>query len=150
MASGAASVPSEVLVEDLTPCASRLQDEELAVLGADIQLAVGQHRRGLLDRAQIFVHSCLPVVGIEGGEDRAVVDLVERSPSTTGDENPPWNPCVEPLHLLLADVAPERGGVDGGDQAHLAGVEVLLAVRHDTRSCPCSTAPVLIPRLLSS
>ena len=37
------------------PGLARLEDEDLAVLGADVELAVGQHRRPLLDRPEVAI-----------------------------------------------------------------------------------------------
>src|SRR5258708_34743062 len=54
-----------LLTENLASCSARLKNVELSALRADVQLAIGEHWRGLLNRAEWFLAECLAVVEIE-------------------------------------------------------------------------------------
>src|SRR6185503_20569637 len=63
--------------EDLRPAAGRLDDEELAALGPDIELAVGEDERRLLNRPERLRPQDLAGLGVVGLQARAVLDLIE-------------------------------------------------------------------------
>jgi hypothetical protein len=66
-----------VFVEHLDPLDGRPQNEELAVLRSDIQLAVAEHERGFLDRAEVSRPQLLAGIQIETRNHAAVVHLVD-------------------------------------------------------------------------
>ncbi len=69
---------SSTALRIFAPSARGPDDEELAAVGADVDLAVGQHRRRFLQRCRAACdQSALPVLDVEGVQRRAAVDLVE-------------------------------------------------------------------------
>jgi len=69
-----------ILVENLATCGRRLKNKELSILGADIKLSIGQHRRSLLDRSKILQPKLLAGIYIERRNVGAIVDLIEPIP----------------------------------------------------------------------
>src|SRR5689334_24318473 len=66
-----------ILIENLASSCRRLEDVELPILSANGQLAVGQHRRSFLDRAEVLYPELLASVHVERGKVCAVVDLIQ-------------------------------------------------------------------------
>src|SRR5262249_61160881 len=54
-----------------------LENEEFSVLGANVELAVGEHRRRALQRAEGLLPELLAGVDVKREQVRAVVDQVE-------------------------------------------------------------------------
>jgi hypothetical protein len=117
-----------VLVEDLDAGSAGLEDVQLAVLGADIQLSVSERRRGLLDRPERLLPELLARGEIESADHGPVVDLVEALAVDDGGRVAALEAVGPPLRLLALELA-LQAGVERGDLAHVAPVEVLLAVR---------------------
>ena len=106
----------------------RPQDEELAAFRAHVDLAVGEHRRRLLDRPQILLPQLAAGRDVERPHPRSVLDLVDAIAIDHRRREAELHPFHRPLRLL--DVAGLRS-VDRGDQTELFRVEVLVAMRHD-------------------
>ena len=113
---------------DLALVRRRSDDEEDAAVGADVELAVSQHRGRLLRRAHRQRPQSFAGGGVEGSERRAVVDLVETCAVHDRRRVPELDRLRRPLRRL--DVA-GLGAVDRGDQAQLHALEVLVAVRQE-------------------
>ncbi len=65
------------LAQDLRAIGVRPDDEELAALGADVELAVGQHERRLLHRAERLRPELAAGLEVERLQPRAVLDLID-------------------------------------------------------------------------
>ena len=121
---------SSTAAHDLALVRRRPDDEEDAAIGADVELAVSQHRRRLLRRAHRQRPQDFAGRGVEGSQRRAVVDLVEARAVHDRRRVPELDPLRRPLRRL--DVA-GLGAVERGDQAQLHALEVLVAVRQEDR-----------------
>src|SRR6185295_9968514 len=84
---------------------TRFQDEKLSVLGSDIKLAIGQHRRCALKRSDRMLPQFLAGVDVECKQVRAIVNLVD--PVTVDDRRriSSADACDRPLDLILTESA---------------------------------------------
>src|SRR5690606_9715476 len=94
---------------------------------ADVELAIGEHGRGLLNGAEVLLPEDTAGVGVKGVEVGAVVDLIEAIAVHGGRGITAEETGARPLDLLLGD-STAVGGVDGGEQTHFRGVEVFFAM----------------------
>ncbi len=117
-----------VLVENLRAIRQRTDDEELAVLGSHVQLAVGKHGRRFLNRAEVLFPHARARLRVVREQDAAVVDDVDALAVADRRGIAGLHAADEPPRVLVGQRA---GLVRGhrGEHAHLARAEVLFAVR---------------------
>src|SRR5882762_3878856 len=119
-----------LLTENLASSSARLKNVELSALRANIQLAIGEHRRGLLNRAECFLPELLAGVEIKRPDVGTVVYLIKTITINHRRRETALPAKRPPLNLLFLDLS-FRSCINGDHHTHLVRVEVLFAVRQD-------------------
>src|ERR1700752_5399882 len=107
-----------ILIENLDAGRRRLKDKELAILSADVKFAVGQHRRGLLNRSQLLEPEPLSRGNFERRDVRAVVTVIEPMAVDYRGRETPLKSINTPLDAFFFQIA-LRTGIERHHQTHL-------------------------------
>ena len=106
----------------------RFQDEKFSALRADIDFSIGQYWRSFLNCAQLLFPQLLSRHHVEGYHSRSVFNLID--PVAIDDRRGEAAQETFEFPFKCLDLAFLRS-IDGGDHTHVAGVEILVAVRND-------------------
>src|SRR5262249_44599050 len=121
-----------LLVENLASGRRRFENKKLSILSTDVQFAVSQHWRRLLNRSESFNPELLAGVYVEGCDIRAVVDLVHPIAVKHWGRKATLPAISNPLSLVFLDLA-FACRIDGDHHPHFTRIEILLTMSEDCR-----------------
>src|SRR4051794_6136533 len=108
----------------------RPDDEKLAALAADIDLAVGKYGGSLLHRPEVLLPQLLAGLDIEGVQISAVIGLVQPVAIDYGRGESPHETFDHPFDAVRAELA-FAGGIKGHQRAHFNAFDIFVPVGND-------------------